>query len=148
MEKQLYRPTREELEAMRGAATKNGAISEERWVQENIAATASLLKRDPRRYRAYGPYWWILKKTMIAHGVTDFGEHVDAHWAELCDYGSDFYNLLAAWLYQDTALDNGLIYSNAHTVAYMPQTEGMEHDVDEYVLADDEMELLGFEQRT
>ena len=142
MTKKLYRPGKDELETLRPMATKNGAVSEEKWIADNIRATSKLLKNEPKRYRGYGPYWWILKKIMLAHGITDFGDHVDIEWADLCDYGNDFHNLLAAWMYQDIAFENGLIYSNAHNVAFEPEAEGMEHDVAEYILADDEMELL------
>lgn len=148
MAKKLIKPDVSEIEQFRFEATDGGKVSEEDWVKENCRIVHKIVARDPKRYRAYGPYWWIVKRALIANGYDDFGDHVDAEWVEQCDYGKDFYNLIAAWMYQERALDFGLIYSNAHTVEFEPEEDGMERDVGEYVLTDDEMELLGLEKGT
>lgn len=146
MTKRLYKPTVDELELLRQEATSNGKVSEEQWIQSNCRLMQGALNRDPRRYRSYGPYWWVMKKAMIDNGISDFGDFVDREWLELADYGNTFHNLLAAWMYQDMAVDNGLIYSNDHNVAFEPEEEGMERDVQVYTLVDDDMEILAFER--
>lgn len=140
--RKLDKPDKTELEALRNQATKNGQVPEADWVARNIGLTADVLRREPLRYRSYGPYWWILKQALISHGVDDFGDFVVREWFELADYGSEFHNLLAALLYSNAAMDNGLIYSNAHNVAFLPEDEGMESDIQVYTVADDFMEAL------
>lgn len=142
MAKKLMKPTVDEIERFRFDATDGGKVSEEDWVKENCRIVHKILAKDPKRYRAYGPYWWVAKRALIANGYSDFGDGLDAEWIEQCDYGKDFYNLIAAWMHQDRALDFGLIYSNKHTVRFEPEEPGGEQDVGEYVLVDEEMELL------
>ncbi len=76
------------------------------------------LRADPCRYRAYGPYWWSVKKSFLDQGITEFGDSIDREWLEQTDYGNQFHNLLAAWVYNEGALDGGLIYSHGHTIAF------------------------------
>ncbi len=45
-------------------------------------------------------------------------------------------------MYQDRVFDFGDIHSHRHTVRFEPEEEGMERDVSEYVLVDEEMEML------
>lgn len=143
--RKMIKPTVEEIEQFRSEATNGGKVSEEEWVKENCRIVSGILAKDPRRYRAYGPYWWVTKHALIANGHNEFDDHVDAEWLEQCDYGKDFYNLIAAWMYQAQALDSGLIYSNAHLVQFEPEEPGGEQDVDEYTLTDDYMELLAIQ---
>ena len=145
MLKKLFKPSIEELNGLRFEATDGGKITEEDWVKENCRIIRKTLSDDPRRYRSYGPYWWIVKRALNDNGMTDFGTTIDLEWAEQADYGNTFLNLLAAWLYQEEALNTGLIYSNAHTIAFEPEEEGVEHDISEYQLIDDEVEILAME---
>lgn len=145
--RQLYKPTIEELELLRDEATGGGRISEAQWAKKICGVMADMLKNDPRRYRSYGPYWWVMKQAMLDNGVAQFGEFIDREWFELVDYGNPFHNLLAAWMYQDGALENGLMYSHAHNVAFLPEEEKVETpDVQEYTLVDEEMEQLALEK--
>lgn len=142
----LQKPEVAAIEALRNSATKNGQVSEADWIANNIDLTAGILRNDPRRYRSYGPYWWAVKHSMINHGVDDFGDFVDLEWFEKVDYGNEFLNLLAALMYQDTALDMGLIYSNDHNIEYEPVDEDSEGDVQVYTVADDFMELKALDK--
>ena len=58
------------------------------------------------------------------------------------DYGDPVWNMLAAWLYGDTAMNIGLIYSNTHRVSFNSDEEGVEPLESEYTLVDDEVETL------
>lgn len=143
----LYKPTKEELEALRAEATKNGKVTEEEWVAKHCELVTKILLQDPLRYRSYGPYWWVLKSALLERGASfGFFDFVDAQWMEAVDYGSTFLNLLAAWMYAENALDMGLIYSHEHTVAFEPEEEGMEQDVRPYFLIDEDMETLALEK--
>lgn len=147
MANQLYRPSIDELEALRALATKNGSVTESEWCAKNVEIQAGFIRQDPLRYRSFGPYWWILKRAMLKHGIDDFGDFIDSEWESLCDYGTEFHNLLAAWMYAENALDMGLIYSNAHTVAFEPEEADMERDIRPYQLVDDDMEIYAQENR-
>lgn len=142
----LYKPSVDELNLIRPGATNNGAVSEEDWVEKCCKETARILRKDPLRYRSYGPYWWVQKKAMIDAGIEDFGDTVDLEWFEKVDYGNKFLNLLAALMYSNSAMDMGLIYANAHNVAFLSEEEAIEHDVQVYTLADDEVEILAVEK--
>lgn len=141
----LIKPSIQELELLRGAATQNGKTSEKEWVQKNCELNARFLRKDPARYRSFGPYWWVLKDEMLKHGITDFGDFLDMEWLELCKYDTPFHTLLAAWMYSENAIDMGLIYSNEHLVSYLPEETDQENDVRPYIVADDEMELLAIQ---
>lgn len=137
----LYRPSVEELEQLRNEATKNGAVTEAAWVADFARIHAGFLRSDPCRYRAYGPYWWSVKKAFLDQGITEFGDTIDKEWLEQTDYGNQFHNLLAAWVYNEGALDGGLIYSHGHTIAFEPEEEGMERDVQAYTIVDEDVEF-------
>ncbi len=96
MAKKLVKPEVSAIERLRDEATNGGKVSEDDWVKENCRVVHQIVARDLKRYRAYGPYWWFVKRALIAHGYDDFRDHVDAEWAEQCDYGKDFYSLIAA----------------------------------------------------
>lgn len=65
---------------------------------------------------------------------------MDAEWREKMDYGSSTLNLLAAFAYYDTAFDQGLLLSQMHSVSYE------DGEVEDYVLIDEDMEILALER--
>lgn len=148
----LYKPdvdTLNELKKQALAAVPN-AIE---WRKKFLGNLATILREDPKRYRAYGPYWWGLKKALVAEGITEFGETVDAEWLAQTDYGDATRNILAAWLYADSYSEpNGLMYSHDHPVAFSPDAQGEveqvdgEFDVLQYTLIDEEVEVLALER--
>lgn len=145
MATQLVKPSIDDLELLRPEATQNGQVSEDEWVKRNCELNASLLRKDPRRYRSFGPYWWVLKESMHNNGITDFGEFIDKEGCNLCQYDTPFHSLLAAWIYSENAIDSGLMYANEHIVSYLPDEADQENDAMPYVVADDEMELLAIQ---
>lgn len=139
----FYKPSIEELAPLKAEATKNGQVSEAEWLQKMSDTIAGLIRNDPRRYRAYGPYWWTLKRILIDRGHTEFGDSLDAEWLEYVDYGNPVWNLLACWVYGEVAMDGGLMYSNHHVITFVPESEDDgEADDREYTLVDDEVESL------
>ena len=54
-----------------------------------------MLLASPQQYRSYGPFWWQLKRELLAQGYAQFGEHLDAEWLEHTEYGDPILNLLA-----------------------------------------------------
>lgn len=145
----FIKPSEEELELLRDAATKNGAVDEREWVKTHCRLVASLLKRDPLRYRGYGPYWYVVKKALLDAGYSYFGDAIDKEWFELVDYGKTFYNLFAAWMYQENAANLGLIYSSDHIASFEEEDESGDiiNTEVEYMATDDDMELMALERR-
>ena len=148
--RKFIKPTEGEIKLLRDAATKSGAVDEREWVKTHCRLLAGLLKKDPLRYRGYGPYWPAVKKALIDAGYQDFGDSVDLEWFERIDYGKTFYNLLAAWMYQENAANSGLIYSDAHIATFEEEEEESGETITvemEYFAADDDMELMALEKR-
>lgn len=138
--RKLVRPSLSDLQPFIKEATTSGQVPEKEWVKKMSATLASILREDMRSYRAFGPYWWIAKKILTAHGH-DFGERTDSEWIEICDYGDEFLSLLTAFLYADGARQCGLIYSDIHNIAF-EEDDGTEAPY-EFVLTDLDMEYGG-----
>jgi len=132
----IAKPTEADLAPLLAEGTQNGKLSEEEWRSKLLSSFARLLERKPLQYRCFGPYWWLFKSLLIAHGVETFGAFVDAEWKEKMDYGRDTPNLLACFAYYDWAFDMGLVYSHEHGIAYEDGESG------DYTLIDEDMETL------
>ena len=88
----------------------------------------------PSRYRAYGPYWYPLKNEFIKRGDLSFGEFTDAEWLAEMDYGDTKLNIAAAFAYEETQFNLGLVADAFHTL------EDADGNPVEYVSADPDME--------
>ena len=130
------------LKDLRKEATDNGSTPLEVWRKKMLSAQAKILLEDPKQYRRFGPYWWLVKHELIAEGYTQFGDTVDAEWYEKMDYGDWVDNILAAWFFGENSIDNGLIYSELHiiNVSYEPD----EYEAYTYYVIDEEMELVRY----
>lgn len=138
--KTIAKPTIQELETLKGEATNNGEISKDEWIAKITTTYRTILKGDPKQYRSFGPFWWILKSALISCGIKDFGEHIDMEWVEIADYKDMMLNILAAWAYADFASEQqGLLYSNVHSVTFI-EDSGV--SASEYTLIDEDMEIL------
>lgn len=102
-----------------------------------LTALATLIKKDPRQYRSYGPYWWPLKAMLIeAGGAPEVGHKLEGGTLEHYTHPTPELTICAAWAYQQTQLDNGHLYTSDHLL----DLEGGE--VYEYSLYDVELEHL------
>lgn len=136
----ISKPSAADLAPLLAEATENGKIPEETWRKKLLASFKGLLSRKPLHYRCFGPYWWSFKALLLEQGITAFGDRMDAEWREKMDYGSSTLNLLAAFAYYDTAFDRGLLLSQMHSVSYE------DGEVEDYVLIDEDMEILALER--
>lgn len=141
MATKIHKQSIESLQALKAEATDHGHIAEAEWRSKMANQLAGIISKNPVCYRAYGPYWWILKKELIDNGITMFGETVNADGFDMADYGDATYNLLAAWAYGEYAMDMGLIYSNEHNIDIFTDN-GTAPEPKVYVLVDDEVERL------
>lgn len=64
------------------------------------ASTLQLLQDDPRRYRAFGPYWWLVKALLKRFYTRDnlmlLGDYVAADAGERMPEHADLESALAA----------------------------------------------------
>lgn len=137
------KPHANEFAELKREALANHA--EEEWRKNILGNIANILRREPLRYRAYGPYWWILKREMLNQGIKDFGSHIDAEWYGNTDYGNSTINILAAWLYEDNGFSFRNIYSSDHNVTFLQGENEGEIDVRVYTLVDEDMEMLAIQ---
>ena len=132
----IYKPEGDMLSGLMAEATENGKITPQDWQARYLDGVSALLQANPRQYRSYGPFWWLLKRALIDSGRIKFGQHLDAEWLEATEYGDPAMNLMATFVYGEYAINHGLIYSSEHAIGYL------DGEVDTYVLADEDMEAL------
>jgi len=125
----VYKPGINDLHSLKREATHDGTVSDADWLRKMCGTMAKVLDGDPRSYRSFGPYWWIVKKELLDAGYNQFGDFLDREWLEIMD--------------QDHALNNGMIYANGHPIVVTPdEPEGAEPEDRVYTLADEDMEAL------
>jgi len=133
----IIKPTPEQLSPLLQEATESQTIEE--FKGKFLNGVVTLLKRDPLRYRAYGPYWWPLKQAIIDAELDWFENHVDAEWLESMQYEQVELNLLAAWSYSEAQLDRGAQMDQRHIL------ESSDGSI-EFVLVDEAMEELAIQK--
>lgn len=139
--KKLYKPDVDTiLQPLLDEGTKGGQKTRDEWLAEYAVGLADHLRENPKQYRSYGPYWWIVKRVLIQKGVEDFGEYLDQEWLEKTTYNDDVWDMLAGYAYSEYAVQAGLVYSHTHLIAYVYDDDDSEED--QYVLVDDDMEEL------
>lgn len=90
------------------------------------------LSEDPKRYRDYGPYWWALKKVLMAHGMAK-GSTVDEEVAAVYCGANDEETVILTDDFRDPIyLENFFVDANLFV---------LDSDADkEYVLLDPDYE--------
>jgi len=93
----VWKPTKEQMQP---------AIAELKlpmgpWAVKYLETLQGYLTANPIFYRAFGPYWWLVKKALVDASFFEFGEVYDADWFEALDYGENGMNLLVAHHYYD-----------------------------------------------
>jgi len=137
----IAKPTEEDLQPLLTEATTEAGQTVEEWMPRLLASIKAVLLATPLRYRAYGPYWWALKRAYIDSGDTTFGNFLDMEWLQAMDYGKPELNLLAAWAYSDARFNRGLTTDPWHL---LEDLSGDEPEEIEYVSVDPDMEMPGF----
>ncbi|HDY8182607.1 hypothetical protein [Vibrio parahaemolyticus] len=129
----LKKPTIDDLKPLYEEATEGQ--TEEQWLNHFTASIAKMLKKNPLWYRAYGMYWWGVKKQLIEREliVSDF---IDADWVEKVQYDNPAYLLLAAFAYHDERQDMGALFDELHVIEMEDGT------VESYTLIDEDFEML------
>jgi len=123
---------KEDLDILISEATKDQSI--EAWISAMMKSMKQIMIQKPSRYRAYGPYWFPVKNEYIKQGDFSFGDFIDAAWLVEMDYGDIKYNIAAAFAYEETQFNLGLMDYPFHTL------EDSEGDPIEFISADNDME--------
>lgn len=101
-----------ELQALIDAEAGDGDF-----VAAYLDGVASTLGRHPEQYRGFGPYWWPLKRLLIAAGHAQFGDEIDDEdTAEALTYPSPALTVAAAYAFAEHAMSVGMHMSPAHVV--------------------------------
>ncbi|MDR1856366.1 MAG: hypothetical protein LBR22_04310 [Desulfovibrio sp.] len=144
--RKIWKPTSEELAGLRKQAFATGK-TEEQWLAAMANGYARIIRKSPRQYRMFGPYWWGVKRIMLSQGVTDFGTGFDAAMEAEMDCGNPVENMLAAYAFAEKSLAWGRQYSSIHMIP--AKVEGSDDDDPEwedieYLLADEDVEAIVF----
>lgn len=76
-----------------------------------LSVIADRLKKDPIRYRDYGPYWWALKDLLNKNGY-DYGQQSDEEISSAYRGNTDAETLVMADEFRSMYLDTFLVHSN------------------------------------
>ncbi len=127
-------PTSDELAPLLAEATADR--TEEEFITGYLAGLLSVLEKDPRQYRGYGPYWWPLKALLAARGINIRGDALELGTLQRYTLASPALTLCAAWAYQQERFAEGKIRTASH------QLDLPDGDTYAYELIDDGMEEL------
>ena len=79
-----------------------------------LQSLAKSINEQPIRYRAFGAYWWLIKRQLIENDLAN-DEVIDLQTFKLTTYGSPMLDITAAWVYYRQQLNlHGLMLSNEH----------------------------------
>ncbi len=143
---QVKLPSKDDLKDLINEALSNGEVSQEEFISKHCEGLATVLERNPDRYRSYGAYWWAVKDILNEQGYGALvGVEVEELTAKHFYIEDDVTTLCAAWQYHNMVCENGLLgmgTSQAHI--YAIEQDG-ELEPFEYQLSDDFMEakILG-----
>ena len=128
----IWKPTAEDLQPSIDAAKASGD-----WVTSYLSGIKALIKKNPLRYRTFGPYWWLIKKALIDRGETTFGAEIDREMFEALDYGSEELNIAAAYAYENERTEGQInVYDESHML------EDGDGEPYEYVTGDSEVDSM------
>jgi hypothetical protein len=125
----------EDLEVMLAEAQAADNLEGGQLAAQYTKVLAELIRRDPRQYRSYGPYWWPLKAMLISSGTApEVGTKLEDGTLEHYTHSTPDLTVCAAWAYQQTQLDNGHLHTADH------QLDMEDGELYEYQIYDGEME--------
>lgn len=114
-------------EAKNNLKQNNGAVD---FVEFASQVIYERLKKDIRRYRVYGPYWWALKDVLRRQGY-NVGEETDSDVSRTYKGADDAQTIVAADLFYLDMSNQVTIDNNAWA---------LDPRADDYILYDADME--------
>lgn len=128
--------SKEDLESSIQDTLKSNKIGREQWIRSYLDAIVRNIKRDPRQYRSYGAYWWVLRSELDKHGLDIWSSDIEVEVVQSLDYGDSGLNLAAAHAYYENRFSRGIQYDSVHELL---QEDG---DYMEFVSNDPDLEAL------
>ncbi|HEY3591703.1 MAG TPA: hypothetical protein VGL07_16815 [Buttiauxella sp.] len=106
-------PASEHLEPLMTEAL--AGRNEEEFIAGYLNGLVAILNKKPKAYRAYGPWWHEIKRMLVerGHGALA-GEEYEHTVAQIYSYEREAYTIIAAWLYYQNRVEDGLIYNAGH----------------------------------
>lgn len=135
-------PTPDDLKPLVDEALEGGELSHEEFINNHCAGLITVLVENPLAYRAYGAYWWAVKRILLKHDFTELftlEDQDEPTTAEHFYIQDDVTTLCAAWAYMDTMIEAGHQLSNIHVYT---DTDGEKF---EYSLEDLDLERYRFD---
>lgn len=131
-------PTKKDLEDLIQEALKDGALEPAQFVENHCKGTIATLTKDPALYRAYGAYWWAVKRILNEQGYGQFvGSDKEELTADHFSLEDDVTTLCAAWYYWNYNIESGDQYNSIRIYAFEDDGDFQEF---EYSLEDVDME--------
>ncbi|HIF9347124.1 TPA: hypothetical protein ACX6RX_003235 [Photobacterium damselae] len=125
-------PSKVDLKDLIDEALENGAINNDVFVENHCAGLITVLSENPLAYRAYGAYWWPVKKILNSLGYGEFvGSSNEEVTAAKFFIEDDVTTLCAAWYYQQSIIDTGNMNSNIHIYTDSITDEQFEYSIDD-----------------
>jgi hypothetical protein len=106
------------------------------WMKTAVVNLGAIIQKAPRNYRNYGPFWYRIKRMLIAYGF-DYEEEFEG---DIVADSIPDHVVLASGIMLSAQLASGAVFSNIHPI------EDDEGGSSEYVLEDEELELLIMEK--
>ncbi|MCO6429022.1 hypothetical protein [Nitrosomonas communis] len=97
------------VEQRKKALSTNRGLSD--FLGFGLGVIAGRLKKDPTRYRDYGPYWWALKEALNRNGY-NYGQQSDEEISNAYRGNTDAETLVMADEFRSMYLDTFLVHSN------------------------------------
>ena len=135
---EVYKPAVEDLKPLFEQAI--AGQDKGKWIDGFLRAAKTILLNTPLRYRAYGPYWWLLKNEYLKGDDLSFGDSMDQEWLSSLGYGETEWNLLAAFAYEEERITKNLVDDPFHTLETADGDDSVE-----YASNDPDMEMMGMQ---
>lgn len=135
---ETIQPTAFELDEILQQATQG--VSDDEFIDKYLSNLIKLLANNPKMYRAYGAWWYSLKKMIIEQkGYSGFGVNLGSSETDIYTYKKPVHTLLAAWIYMNSRVESGAQYSSYHL---LPTYATASDESYQYELIDPDMEML------
>jgi hypothetical protein len=93
-----------------------GDTTDQEFVERYIKGVIETLKKNKKLYRSFGGYWWPLKRLIMAQDDSaGVGTEYNTELNDTFSYASDALTVSAAYLIQQSNIEQGYMHANNHT---------------------------------
>ncbi|HHY0551925.1 TPA: hypothetical protein ACVU5P_004244 [Vibrio parahaemolyticus] len=135
-------PSKDDLSELIQEALQDGKLTPAEFITNHCKGTVATLQKDPALYRAYGAYWWAVKRILNEQGYGEFvGSDIEEISADHFSLEDDATTLCAAWYYWNDTVNSGYQYNPIHVYSYEDDGDFVQF---EYSIEDEGMESKVF----